>query len=264
MTWVYYLSPPELRELYLTVSMIEVTFICGKVTCNVICETVAEWTYNNVKVKRFSWCQTNEICKIWNKSSVKKGWLKPETQRMHQHVEARAKLKSHIYTILLRSNHTCPQIQRNYIWSLDPQDIQGCLSQNMMRDWTCKTKVQQSTVYPLPGMPPLSSSVLQTFPVQQTCVCFSGWTNSSFSPALGGSKCHSQVVLSGLVLCLVSYKLPNSWPGGFNLNSCSASLSCLEILSHYKSRTEDESCQWSRCSGKHFSTPSFQVRSCLS
>lgn len=89
------------------------------------------------------------MSEIWNKSSVKKGWLKPETQRIwHQHVKGRAKLKSHSYTILLRSHHTCPQIQRNYIWSLDSQDIQGCLSQNVMRDWTCKTKVYQCPVYP--------------------------------------------------------------------------------------------------------------------
>lgn len=143
----------------------------------------------------------------WMKS-VKKGWLKPETQKIwQQHVEARAKLKSHIYTILLRSQQTCPQIQHNYIWSLDEQDIQGCLSQNVMRDSTCKTKVHQSSVYPLPGVLPLSFSVLQTFPVQQTCANLSGWTNSSFNPALGGCKCHSQVVLSDVVLCLVSYKL---------------------------------------------------------
>lgn len=89
------------------------------------------------------------MSEIWNKSSVKKGWLKPETQRIwHQHVKVRAKLKSHSYTILLRSHHTCPQIQHNYIWSLDPQDIQGCLSQNVMRDGPCKTKVYQSPVYP--------------------------------------------------------------------------------------------------------------------
>lgn len=183
------------------------------------------------------------MSEIWNKSSVKKGWLKPETQRIwHQHVKVRAKLKSHSYTILLRSHHTCPQIQHNYIWSLDPQDIQGCLSQNVMRDGPCKTKVYQSPVYPRGA-----ASLIFCSP-NISCaanLCALQWKDKFLiQPSTGGgggSKYHSQVVLSDLVLCLVSYKLPNSWPGAFNLNSCSASLSCLEILSHYKSRTEDES-----------------------
>lgn len=143
MTWVYYLSPPELRELYLTVLMIEVTFICGKVSCNVMCGAVAEWTYNTVK---------------WVKS-VKKGWLKPEnTENMPPACWGKGKAKvPHLYHVAEVSPHasTNPaQFQHNY--------------------------------YPLPGVPALSSSVFQTFPLQQTCVHFSEWTNSSFRPALGG------------------------------------------------------------------------------